>query len=635
MTRTALGKYEIRGRLGQGAFAEVLLGWHPVLKAPRALKVPFDQSPVTTERLAAEARTQAQLIHPNICLVYDTDEDDDTFFLIMEYAAGGSLRRLLKEGPVEPAQAVAWMGQAAEALKYAHERGVIHRDLKPDNLLLSAEGAIKVADFGLARILQPTEEARTQAGTVPYMAPEHLKGQATFLSDLWSLGVVFYEMLEGSPPFRAESQWELASRIMSSDPEPLGNARADYTPELWSCLRRLLERDPAHRTPSAEALADELRGIERLLAEAPRLRAGHRSGADALGEATPSQEATVVAYDWPQGRGGPRRTGSVAPALLLPLQLAWRAELGSPVVASPVVCHGLVLVGTTAGELVLVEEAWGREVARLPLGGSLPASAAVLDGKAYVGGYGGRLYAVDFMDRSVEWEAEVGSPVLATPAAAQEALFVPLLDGRLVRLNRAGGAVSATFTARGALASSPLLVDDLVLVGSRDHYLYALDQEDLSERWRWQAGGWIDGAAAADDGLVVVGSFDGTVTALELATGRERWQSRLPGWVAAGPALAQGAAYVLAFDGTLVALALEDGAERWRVRTKGRHLGGPALSGELLLVAGAEGLMTARSLDDGAERWGAPLEAECLGGPTVAGSTCYVAGRDGTLAAFR
>ncbi|MFQ5893447.1 MAG: protein kinase, partial [Nitrospinota bacterium] len=123
MTRTVLGKYEIRGKVGRGAFAEVLLAWHPVLKAPRALKVPFDQSPETTERLSAEARTQAQLVHPHICQVYDTDEADGTFFLVLEYAAAGSLRRRLAEGPVELAHVVAWMRQAAEALQFAHDRG--------------------------------------------------------------------------------------------------------------------------------------------------------------------------------------------------------------------------------------------------------------------------------------------------------------------------------------------------------------------------------------------------------------------------------------------------------------------------------------------------------------------------------
>ncbi|MDV2502910.1 MAG: serine/threonine-protein kinase [bacterium] len=635
MTRTTLGKYEIRGHLGKGASAEVLLAWHPVLRAPRALKVPFDQSPETTDKLTLEARTQAQLLHPNICQVYDTDEADGTFFLVMEYAAGGSLRRLLKDGPLEASRAVGWMVQVVEALRYAHSRDVVHRDLKPDNLLLSAEDAVKVADFGLARILRPTEEARTRAGTVPYMAPEHLKGQATFLSDLWSLGVVFYELLTGAPPFRAESQWELASRIMSSDPEPFGEGVLDHPPELWSCIRRLLERDPARRTPSAEALAEELRGLQPLLGPGPLPRAVRRPEAEDLADVLPSQEPTVVAHDWPQGRGGPRRAGSVAPALVLPLQMAWRAEVGSSIVAPPVVGHGLVVVGTTGGELVLVEEARGRIIERLAVGGSLPAAPAVLDGKAYVGGYGGRLAAVDLVERSVEWEAELGAPVGATPATSKDTLFVPLLDGRLVRLQRAGGAVSATWTAHGALASAPLVIDGLVVVGSRDHRLYALEQEGLSERWRWEAGGWIDGGPAASGGLVVVGSYDGTVTALELATGRVRWQVRLPAWVAAGAVLDDECAYVLAFDGTLAALELRDGTQRWRVRTKGRHLGGPALSGELLVIAGAEGLITARLAADGAERWSAPLEGECLGGPTVAGSTCYVAGRDGSLMAFR
>ena len=628
-----MGKYEIRGHLGRGAFAEVLLAWHPVLEAPRALKVPFDQSAEKTARLAAEARTQAQLAHPHICQVYDTDEADGTFFIVMEYAPGGSLRRVLRDGPVEVEKAVAWMAQAADALGFAHDRGVVHRDIKPDNLLLSEEGALKVADFGLARILQPDQEARTRAGTVHYMAPEHLKGQATFLSDLWSLGVVFYEMLTGRLPFRAESQWALASRIMSGAPEPLEEERPDIPPPLEELVLRLLERDPARRPASAGALAGELGALRRLLGRG--ILASPGPGTVSSGEPSPSREATLVLYDWPQGRGGPERTGSVSADLVLPLQMVWGTEVGSPLVAPPVVTSGLVVVGTTGGELVLVEEAWGKEVARLSVGGSLPAAPSVLGGRAYIGGYGGRLVAVDLVDMTVAWEADLGASVVATPAAGEGALFVPLMDGRLLRLDLARGAVTGSFEAEGALASPPLLVDEMVVVGSRGKLLYALDRDDLTERWRFEAGGWIDGGPAAAEGVVVVGSYDGTVTALEATTGQRRWQVSLPAWVAAGPVVGDSWACVLAFDGTLAVLDLEDGSERWRARTRGRYLGGPALAGEVVVVAGAEGFVFARSAADGAERWSALLEGECLGGPTVAGGSLYVALRDGTLVAFR
>lgn len=635
MAHESLGKYEIRGHLGRGSFAEVLLAWHPVLEAPRALKVPFDQSPQMTERLAAEARIQAQLAHPHICHVYDTDEAEGTFFIVMEYAAGGSLRRELRESPLPLDKAVAWVIEAAEALSFAHERGIVHRDLKPDNLLLSAEGKVKVADFGLARILQPSEEARTRAGTVQYMAPEHLKGQATFLSDLWSLGVVFYEVLTGRLPFRAESHWALASRIMSAEPAPIEEGGADLPQPIGACVQRLLERDPARRTPSAEALLEELHDVQRLLERDPALAASLRPSAEAPEGPSPSLEATVTVRDWPLGRGGPGRTGSARPGLVLPLQLAWRADVGAPMVASPVVSHGVVVVVTTGGEIVLVDETWGREVTRHKVGGSLSSAPSLLDEVAYVGGYEGRLAAFGLSERAVAWKADLGAPVGATPAASEGTLFVPLLDGRLLRVRREDGSVTGDFETRGPLASPPLLVEDLVVFGSRENLLYAVGIEDMSERWRFEAGEWIDAGPSASEGLVVVGSYDGSVTALEVASGRVRWQADFPSWVVASTALGSQEAYVLAFDGTLAALDLEDGSVRWRTASKGRYLGGPALAGELLVVAGAEGLVTARGAFDGLELWSAPIEGECLGGPVVAGRSLYVAGRDGVLYAFR
>lgn len=634
MTGKTLGKYEIRGRLGRGSFAEVLLAWHPVLEAPRALKVPYDQSPERTSRLAAEARTQAQLVHPHICQVYDTDQAEGTFFIVMEYAAGGSLRRALGKGPVELDMALGWFFQTAEALSFAHRRGVVHRDLKPDNLLLSDEGSLKVADYGLARVLRPAEEARTRAGTFQYMAPEQMKGQATFLSDLWSLGVVFYEVLSGRAPFRAESQWALASRIMSADAEPLLKARADLPPPLAECLHRLLERDPARRTPSAEALLEELRGIEKLLGRTRPLAASPPPRQEGFSGA--SSRETIALYDWPQARGGPARQGSVSSELVMPLQLAWRSRVGASVVAPPVVSQGLVVVATTAGELVLLEEAWGAEVSRVELDGSFPAAPAVAGGLAYAAGYSARLYAVELTEAKPLWEAELGAPSVATPAATEEALFVPLMDGRLLRLSREGGALEASFQAGAALASPPLVVGEMVLVGSREGRLYALEVEGLSERWCFDAAGWIDaGASAAGEGLVVVGSHDGSVSALEAATGLKRWQEGFSSWVVSSPAVSGGAAYVAAFDGTAAALDLESGSIRWGVRMGGRHLGGPALAGEHLMVAGAEGLVVALDLADGSEVWSAPLEGECLGGPSVAGRSLYLADRDGHAYAFR
>jgi serine/threonine-protein kinase len=636
MLPSRLGKYEVRGLLGRGAFCEVFLGWHPVLEAPRALKVPFDQSRQTTERLAREAKAQAQLIHPYICTLFDTDEADGTFFLVMEYAPGGSLRQRLGEGALEPGEAVGLAAQAAEALEFAHQRGIIHRDLKPDNLLLSAEGTIKVADFGLARILKPTEEARTRAGTLPYMAPEHLKGQATFLSDLWSLGVVLYELLAGRCPFEAPSQWELVSRIMEARLEPLGKLRPDLPQGLVSIVEKLLSADPARRIPSAQALTEELRAIERsLLEREPRGAPRPPSGLDVPGASRPSEAPTVVDYDWPQARGSSRRTGSLEASLLLPLQLAWKAEVGSAVLGPVVAARGFVLVGTRSGELVLLDEAWGREVCRINLRGSVASAPAVLEGVAYVGSARGRLAAVDLARAEVLWHKDLEAPLVSSPAASRDHLFVSLMDGRLLKLHREGGALEASFQAEAGFTCPPLLVGELVLVGSRDGRLWALGAEDLGERWRWQAPGRVDGVSAAPEGPILASTFDGTVAALEESSGELLWQAATGSWAPAGPCVEADTVLVLGVDGTLTALDRKDGSLKWRALTAGCHLGGPALAGPLVVVAGSGGLLEVRSLEDGSERWSTHLEAESLGGPTVAGRSLYLGLRDGSVLAFR
>ena len=343
--------------------AEVFLVHDAVLERDVALKVLRSQyrgDEEFYERFGREARSAASLSHPNIVQVYDRGETPDgTCYIAMEYVSGGTLKdRLDERGPIEPERALAVTAQVAEALWAAHERGVVHRDIKPQNILVTDMGHLKVTDFGIARAASASTISATNAvfGTAGYLSPEQALGEpATPRSDLYSLGIVLYEMLTGVVPYRADNPVAVCMKHVT---EPLTPPRrVDPTiPEIVDALVvKMLAKDPADRPASAAELLDDIdnvrrgahpmaptprTGTPRLGVRKPTNPAGATAGATAGTTAVAAASANgTAANDARRGRFAGRR-GKVAAVLaaLLALSLLGAAVLGlsrGPQDASP------------------------------------------------------------------------------------------------------------------------------------------------------------------------------------------------------------------------------------------------------------------------------------------------------------
>ncbi len=270
MLGETISHYRITDLLGAGGMGVVYRAEDVRLKRIVALKfLPSDatEDSEARERLVAEAQTASALDHPNICTIHEIDETPDgRVFLAMSYYEGETLKARIARGALPPAEALAIAGQVARALAAAHDAGIIHRDIKPANIMLTSSGAVKLLDFGIAKLTGRTSLTRTgvTVGTIAYMAPEQITGQmADQQSDVWALGVVLYEMIAGRRPFDGEHEIAVISAIASTAPPPLSTGNGEIPSGLEPVIRRALEKSREARYGSAHEL---LRDLESLIA---------------------------------------------------------------------------------------------------------------------------------------------------------------------------------------------------------------------------------------------------------------------------------------------------------------------------------------------------------------------------------
>jgi serine/threonine-protein kinase len=332
------GRYRLQSRLGFGGMSTVHLAFDKRLERRVAVKLLAEhlaEDPTFVSRFQREAQAAARLIHPNIVQVFDSGQDERSgqYFIVMEYIEGQSCAEILRDdGWIEVDEAVAIIEQACEGLHYAHRHGVVHRDVKPGNLLRSSDGEVKLADFGIAKATEQSSitQVGSVLGTAAYLAPEQARGEeAGPRADLYALGVVTYQLISGRLPYEAASLTELALKQQQEEPAMLDTLVAAVTPELAEAVALALALDPRERYESARemgrAISDGALGISPVEHRAPAREARHATEATSvLAGATrthsPSEGRGAVVPRQP--RRGPAREASPVVATAPPRRRA-------------------------------------------------------------------------------------------------------------------------------------------------------------------------------------------------------------------------------------------------------------------------------------------------------------------------
>jgi serine/threonine-protein kinase len=356
------GRYEVRDVLGFGATAEVCDGWDTRMSRPVAIKLlrrGLSSQAEVRQRFEIEARAAAALNHPNIVRVYDIGNHNETPFIVMERLPGDTLGDQIALGPLTQAQTCAALRSVLAALAVAHDAGMLHRDIKPGNLLLTQSGTVKVADFGIVKTATSVHTTTGHiVGTLAYMSPDRVSGKpASVDDDLYAVGVVGYEALTGRKPFPQEDIMPLAHAIIEGRPPPVKELRPDIDPALGDVIERAMSPDPLRRFGSADAMRRALNGEKiALVSPVPAIARGRSPRVFGISPLQSSPAVTAVSAT--SVKRSPRRELKVAgsAALLGAMALTVFAFTSNPSSPIPATAPGNFSVSTPAPSPIGVTE---------------------------------------------------------------------------------------------------------------------------------------------------------------------------------------------------------------------------------------------------------------------------------------
>ncbi len=656
------GHYRVDALIGRGGMGEVHRAHDTRRDRHVALKRLLRELATDEQyraRFQRESALAAKLNEPHIVPIHDYGEIDGQLFIDMRLVEGGDLAELIATGPLPARRAVDIVSQVAEALDAAHAQSLVHRDVKPSNVLLvgaerAERGVAYLTDFGIARALDGPTISRTAMGmgSAAYMAPERFTGDDwDERVDVYSLACVLAECLLGRRPFAGESLPAVMYAHLSREPPRLTDERPDLPRAVDDVVAHGMAKDPDQRYPTAGAFAEAARAA---LAGAPTVSIPARRAPvdDALtqpGDMTLTAAVPPIPRPAPPQRP-PRRVsrravligaGAAAAVLagggwaasgLIRRAGPWTATTGAKIYSSPLVSDGVVYIGSNDRSLYAFDAATGEQRWRYPTNGSVTSSPTIADGTVYVGGEDGLVHAVDADTGARRWAAQAGGAVHSSPAVAGGLVIVGTRADALIACDAVSGTLVWKFPAGDWFNSSPAVADGLVYVGCRDKEIYAVDAATGAKKWSYTTQSTVDSSPRVLGGTVYIGADDYRVRALNARTGAWIWEFAAQAGVVSSPVVADGVLYVGSDDGNLYALESDTGRPRWSYPTAGGIRSTPLVTGGLVIVGSHDRFLHAVDQGTGQVRWrfaaAGPIDDSS---PAVGDGLVYVGTLAGTV----
>jgi outer membrane protein assembly factor BamB/serine/threonine protein kinase len=625
------GPYRLDELIGRGGMGEVFRAYDTRRNRVVALKRLPRQLATDDEyraRFQRESALVARLTEPHIIPIHDYGEIDGQLFIDMRLVEGGDLSNLISQEPLPVRRAVDIVSQIADALDAAHAEGLVHRDVKPPNVLLVGgrgdrtypdRGVAYLADFGIARELDgPTlSQAGLAIGSAGYMAPERFTGDHwDSRVDVYSLACVLYECLVGHRPFPGKSLPAAMHAHLTTPPPRPSAERPELPRGLDETIARGMAKDPEQRYSSAGDLAFAARALVETGSRSvpqpagpalptPRplgTDAGRSPGSGPLTSGpmvsgsirTPTGPGPVPAGQgaWPNGgpsgpngvQAGPPRAGTgpgaawtTAAGPTVPATSALSAREQAPPAPPPVptprvyrrrtllIAGGVVVAGGLGwGGWTVARALRGPGPWTVTTGDKVYSSAAVGNGLVYIGSNDSNLYALDAGTGDERWHYKAGGQITSTPAVVNGVVYVGCDDHQLHAVDATTGQARWQFDTGAAVHSSPTVVNGVVYIGCRSNSLVAVDAATGALRWRFPAGDWFNSSPAVVNGLVYCGCRDTNVYCLDAASGAERWRFTTTSSVDSSPRVVDNAVYIGTDDKRVLSLDATTGKLIWQ-----------------------------------------------------------------------
>ncbi|MBP7860516.1 serine/threonine-protein kinase [bacterium] len=651
------GHYTVVKELGVGGMGVVYQCRDEFLQRDVAIKILRPElmaDPKNLDVFKEEARLVAHLEHPNIVTIFDIGEEEKGreryHYLAMEYLPGGNLANYIQQSKVPLEQALNWMKQLANGLFYAHKKEVVHQDIKADNIFITTEGDLKIGDFGLARLManriyvNPTIKGM---GTPAYMSPELCKGEQQDLrSDIYSMGVLFFEILTGNLPYRANGMVEMAMKHTSHPIPSVRQQNAQIPLVVDKMVMKMMEKMPGDRY---QTLLDVISIIDDIAFQQRILRMGLKVEPQRKSEDKPANfeppksnvENKTESKDKTAEKDSdknPDKSKSKEPlrdplreSIKLPQEIGPVRRPSMEVNINTRVSGSAIRI--SQGLLPLLQEIWKHQTAG-PIGWHSRPVVNAEDQTVYLTSTDGSAYRFELEGGKLNWKHDSGSCYMASPVLKDTEIVLATVDGHVQLLDIRKKKLRWQRKFQEGVVGNPVIMAKKVLIANRTGDIHCLNRPDGSTIWTYSTKGVVVGNLALSGDLIFVSTRGGKVICVDTKTGHKVWSTTLDGTLVTTPATSIDSIYLGSQSGMFYALSIETGQILWEYQTGKEIISSAQIIFTSVVFSSYDRWLYCCEKYDGTLRWKAPLKGRVQADLSVIGQTVVAASKEGWLQGF-